>query len=113
MHEVGIIQNALAMAVEEAQKQKAGRIVRMEMRIGRMSGVVSDALRFAFEVVSQGTLAEGATLEITEAPVSCRCRACQHDFEPAPDNLLCPECGASDFELRRGREIELASLDVS
>lgn len=113
MHEVSLMQSALALAEEAAREQGATRIHVFRMRIGALSGVVPEALEFAFEVVCAGTLAEGARLEIETVPVRCWCPQCRAEF--ASDDLLgeCPRCHTISAELRTGREIELGSLEVS
>jgi hydrogenase nickel incorporation protein HypA/HybF len=113
MHEVGIMQEAVRMALETAQAKQASHIHRLSLRIGRMSGVVPDALRFAFDMVCHGTMAEGATLEIEDVPASCWCGSCQAEF--VCEDLIdeCPRCHTLSGELRHGREMELAAVEVS
>jgi hydrogenase nickel incorporation protein HypA/HybF len=113
MHEVGIMTEAVRMAVETAQARKAARVHRLRLRVGTMSGAVPDALTFAFDVVCRGTMAEGATLEIETVPAACWCAACAAEFESADFLGECPRCGALSAELRRGRELELAAVEVS
>ena len=69
MHEVGIMQSALDIALEWAQKQGGERIHRLGLRVGALSGVVADALEFAFEVIKQETPAENASLEVEYIPL--------------------------------------------
>ena len=113
MHEVGIIQEAVRLALETAQSSKASRVHRLRLRVGAMSGVVPDALQFAFEMVCQGTPAEGANLEIEPVAAACWCGACQAEFECEDFVSECPRCHALSNELLRGRELELASVEVS
>ncbi len=113
MHEVGLMMEAVRMAVETAQAQKASRVNRLRLRVGAMSGAVPDALTFAFDMVCRGTPAEGATLEIEAVPAACWCAACAAEFESADFLGECPRCGALSAELRRGRELELAAVEVS
>jgi hydrogenase nickel incorporation protein HypA/HybF len=113
MHEVGIIQSALEAAVRRAREAGAREIQGLRLRVGAMTGVVPDALQFAFEVVRQGTLAAQARLEVELVPVRCWCARCQTEF-PTEDLLYeCPQCGALSSELRGGLELELASLEVA
>ncbi len=112
MHEVGIMQEALRMAVETAEAKAAGRITRLRLRVGAMSGVVPEALRFAFELVSRQTMAEGAELEIETVPAACWCATCEADFECVDFLNECPRCHSLSSDLRRGRELELASLEI-
>lgn len=113
MHEVGIIQNALQMAIQQAQASGASRVHQMQLRIGALSGVVPEALQFAFEVVTRETMAAGARLEIETVPATCWCAVCQAEFE-CPEFLYeCPRCHQLSSELRRGLELELSSVEIS
>jgi hydrogenase nickel incorporation protein HypA/HybF len=113
MHEVGIMQEGVRMAVETARARQAGRITRLTLRVGAMSGVVPEALQFAFEMVSLGTIAEGAALDILTVPAACWCAACAEEFQCEDFLNECPRCHALSGELRRGRELDLASVEVS
>lgn len=114
MHEVGLMQAVVAMASDAARRDGAARIHRLTLRIGRLAGVEPEALALAFEVASAGTAAEGAALEVEPVEVVCRCPSCEADF--APDQgyvFLCPRCGRPSGDVLRGRELELACLEVS
>lgn len=107
------MEQALELALEYAHQQNAQKILRLKMRIGAMSGVVPEALEFAFDIVTRDTLAEGAILEIEEVPVVCYCPNCNIEFQPAYLFYECPQCGELSSEVRKGKEIELASLELS
>ena len=113
MHEVSLMEQTLEVAIRAAKQEGAHKIERLKMRIGIMSGVVPDALEFAFEAVTQGTIAEGATFEIESIPVVCYCPSCQQDFQPPDFIYECPNCGRISTEARSGKEIELATLELS
>lgn len=113
MHEVGIMAEVLRIAGEHARRAGADRIERIDMRVGALSGVVPDALTFAFEALSQGTQAEGGALSIETVPVTARCGACDEEFSPPDVFYECPRCGQPSADIRTGREIEVAALQVS
>ena len=113
MHEVGIMQSTLEIALEWANRQGAQRIHRLGMRVGALSGVVPDALDFAFEVLRQGTPAEGACLEVEFIPLRIYCPACDREFSPDGYWYTCPECNGVDTQVRQGRELEIAFVEVS
>jgi hydrogenase nickel incorporation protein HypA/HybF len=113
MHEVSLLENTLELALGYAQQQGASRIHRLTLRVGQLSGVIPEALRFAFEVVVQGTIAETAQLEIETIPAICYCSSCQQDFQPTDWIYECPACQQLCTELRQGRDLELVSLEVS
>ena len=113
MHEIGIIQNTLDLAVKSARASGATRIHQVRLRVGAMTGVVPDALQFAFEVVRQETMAANAQLQVETVPVTCWCPGCQKEFASADLLYECPQCGRISAELRHGLELELAALEVS
>lgn len=113
MHEAALMQAALDVALKHARREGAGRIHRMTLRVGASSGVVPDALSFAFEALTPGTPAEGARLELKTVPVLCHCSRCDEDFRPADVIYACPRCGTISGDVRQGWELELVSLEVS
>jgi hydrogenase nickel incorporation protein HypA/HybF len=113
MHEVSLMQDTLVLACQHAKQAGGTQIHRLHMRIGELSGVVSDALEFAFDVVARGTMAEGAALSIERVPLRCYCESCRREFEPADYCCECPDCRLPSADIRAGREMELTSLEVS
>ncbi|MDB9313422.1 hydrogenase maturation nickel metallochaperone HypA [Spirulina sp. CS-785/01] len=113
MHEVSIMEQTLDIALAKAQEQNASQIKRLKMSIGAMSGVVPEALEFAFDVVTQDTMAEGATLEIEMIPVKCYCPSCQEEFNPSDFFYECPQCKQIVYQTLAGREIELTELELT
>ncbi len=112
MHELSIMHSAMEMALEQAHRAKAARICVITMRVGALSGVVPDALRFAYESLARGTMAEGSELRIQDAPAVYFCPACVRDFQAGDIFAECPACGRPSGELKAGREIELTSMEI-
>ncbi len=113
MHEVSLMQDTLILAEQRAKAAHAERIHKLSMRVGALSGVVPESLEFAFELLAKGTMAEGATLSVERVPIVCFCPACEREF-PAQDLYCeCPGCHQVSLEVRQGRELELAFLEVS
>ncbi len=113
MHEAGLMQDALETALVHAGLHQARRIHRITLNVGDMSGVVPEALQMAFAAAKRGTLADQALLVIQRIPVICDCPYCRREFQPSDVIYLCPGCGQILDKARQGREIELASLEVS
>ena len=107
MHELGITRNIVAIVAEHA----AGRhVTRVAIDVGRLSGVLSDAVRFCFDVVARGTCVEGAKLEIRDIEGRARCRACLAEF--ATVNLYSPcVCGSRDIERLAGEELNVREFE--
>ena len=112
MHEVAIMTETVAIACASAEQQNATKIVGLTMRIGAMSGVVPEALSFAFEAVAGRTIAEQAKLIIETVPVTCYCAQCDRPFTPPDLFDECPLCGNLSQQILSGKEVELKSLEV-
>ncbi len=108
MHELAIAESVISTVLERID----GPVRVVRLRVGRLSGVVPDALAFCFELAAAGTALEGATLEIEDLPGTARCRTCGVEFSMADAFLLC-ECGSADVELLTGRELAVTSVEVS
>lgn len=113
MHEVGIMKSTLDIALEWAERQGAEQIHRLGMRVGALSGVVPDALDFAFEVLKQDTLAHAACLEVEQVPIRIYCPACEQEFTMSDYWYMCPECENMQTEVRQGQELEIAFVEIS
>ncbi|MER5898194.1 hydrogenase maturation nickel metallochaperone HypA [Streptomyces sp. NPDC001876] len=108
MHELAITQSVVDAVCERA----AGRPVHSVcVRVGVLTAVVPDAMRFCFGLVTEGTSAEGARLEIDQPPGTGRCRTCTVEFTLADLILLCP-CGSADVEITSGQELQIVSMKV-
>jgi hydrogenase nickel incorporation protein HypA/HybF len=111
MHEVSIAERIVRIALDAAASHGGGRIRNVRLRLGRLSSVEPETLRFAFEIVCRETPAEGSTLEIVPVPARLRCVACRGEHE---GELLdqCPACGNVGFEVLAGRELQVEAIDV-
>jgi hydrogenase nickel incorporation protein HypA/HybF len=112
MHEVAIMTEAVRIAVEAAQAAGAGRITRLRLRVGVLSGVVPEAMRFAFDVVCGDTMAAGAQLEIELVTGRCWCATCHAEFGCANYAGQCPCCHNVSNDLRSGRELYIADVEI-
>lgn len=107
------MESAVRMAVDAAKSAGASRVLALRLRVGTLSGAVPEALRFAFDVVCRDTIAEGASLEMETVPAAGWCPVCRAEFECADFISECPRCHNPNGELRRGRELEIASVEIN
>ena len=112
MHEVGIMESVLQIAEAQARKSGASTIHEIRMRVGRMTGVVLESLDHAFAILKDGTMAASARLIVDEIPGACWCDGCKREFEAEGMIGECPDCLRPSFEIRRGRELDVVSLEV-
>lgn len=114
MHEAGIAMSVLETALAAAEREGARKVLRVEVRVGALAGVVPEALRFAFDALKAGTIASGSELAITKVPVEARCVPCGRPFEVTDGwaVVLCPACGEPSGTVSRGEELVIEALEV-
>jgi hydrogenase nickel incorporation protein HypA/HybF len=108
MHELAITQSVVEAVVDRVAP---ARVTVVHLTVGRVSGVDVDAIRFCFDLVAEGTVVEGARLEISEPAGRARCRQCGADFAVDDLVLLC-RCGSVDVELSQGQELLVRAVEV-
>ena len=108
MHELAIAESVVSTVLERTDGRPVS-VVRL--RVGRLAGVVPDALSFCFELATAGTALESAVLEVDERPGRAQCRTCADEFEPVDSILLCG-CGSADVRLLSGSELVVTSVEV-
>ena len=108
MHELAIAESVVASVLEHTGGR---RVAVVRLRVGRLAGVVPDALSFCFDLATTGTSLEGASLDLVEEHARAHCRTCASDFTVDDSILLC-ECGSADVELLSGRDLCVTSVEV-
>src|SRR5512133_865917 len=106
------MESALALVLKTAQESGASHVHEVRLRIGALSGVVPEALEFAFQALVPGTAAESARLAIEEVPARFWCAVCRNEFQAGDMFAECPDCHSPSTELRAGREMEVASMEI-
>lgn len=108
MHELAITQSVVDAIVARTD---GARVCGVHLRIGKLSGVEPESVRFCFDLVCAGTPLEGAWLDIVEPAARARCRDCGREFEPDGPWPLCP-CGGADVAVLAGQELTVAAVEV-
>ncbi len=110
MHEIGLAE-AILDAVE---KRAAGRPVsRAKIRAGALLRVVEPSMDPAFQLVTEGTLAEGAAIDMVVTPARLTCRSCGHDGSTLDPLAVCPACGSGEVDVTGGDELVLESIEIA
>lgn len=112
MHELSLMQGVLEILQETAQSQGFERVRVVRLEIGKLSAVDPQALRFCFDVASQGTLADAAVLEIVETPGRGWCAQCRHTVEVTARFEACPSCGGYEMQVTGGDGMRVVDLEV-
>jgi len=101
------------LAEEEAAQRGAVQVNAVHLKLGRLAGVVKDALLSSYELACEGTDLQGSRLVIEEVPIVVYCPACQ-----GPRTLdsmqwfACPECKSPVSEVLHGRELQVVAMEI-
>jgi hydrogenase nickel incorporation protein HypA/HybF len=119
MHELSIVEALIEQVQREVERSGraptgdwSGRIRRLDLSVGRLSGVSCDSLRFAFELLSSDTLVAEAELHISQPKAICHCHACNARIEIDEITAGCPACGSMQITVEGGRELLLESIEI-
>lgn len=110
MHEYSIVQGLISQVRELQHQNQADRIVSVRLIVGEFSGVEPELLKLAFDILTKGTLMEGASLEIRGTELSARCLDCQRTFVVERFRFVCPACASTSISVEQGEELILESL---
>lgn len=113
MHEMSLCEGILQVLEDNAKTQGFEAVKRVRLEIGRFAGVEPDALRFGFDVVMRGSIAEGAELEIIDLPGRAYCFDCGESVEVNDRLDPCPNCGSSRLNPTGGDEMRIKDLEVA
>lgn len=112
MHELSITEHLLEYCLREAEKQRAERIRVIRLCIGQLNGTVPECIQVYLDMLSEGTIAEGARIEAEFLPVRVYCRDCGKEGAITPHHLACPHCGSLKLRLLSGKEFYIKSMEV-
>lgn len=112
MHEMSLCESVLQVIEQQAEAQQFRRVTAVWLEIGALSGVEPEAMRFCFDVVMQGSLADGARLEIMDAPGVAWCLLCAQNVAVRQLYDQCPHCGSHQLQIVGGDQMRIKELEV-
>ncbi|MCX9013930.1 MAG: hydrogenase maturation nickel metallochaperone HypA [Candidatus Methanoperedens sp.] len=121
MHEISIAGAIVDTVIDTANKNNAQKVDEVFIEIGELTALNTDQLKFIFETITKGTVAEGAKYNIETISPLIECKKCEykgkikyfeklHFFLPA---IKCPDCGETDVEVTAGRECCVRKIKIS
>ena len=112
MHEMSLMASMLEIIEAQARADAFERVTRVVLEVGLLAGVEPEAMRFAFDVGTHGSVAQGAVLELQETPGRGRCPGCGLEAVLEAFYDPCPACGRLPMAILAGRELRIVSLEV-
>ncbi|QBQ55936.1 hydrogenase maturation nickel metallochaperone HypA [Nitrosococcus wardiae] len=112
MHELSLCEGVVQILEEQARIQSYSRVKTVWLEVGVLAGVELESLRFSFDAVTRGTLAEGARLEILSAPGRAKCLSCGETVVLNERFSPCPRCGGYPLQVTSGEELRIKELEV-
>lgn len=112
MHEMSITKSMIEIIKDEMDKSKVSQLRSVRIKVGELTAVEPDALRFCFEASTKNTPMEGASLEIEEVPLRGKCRRCGNKFRIEAFVSRCPECSGADIDKISGTELDIVSIEA-
>jgi hydrogenase nickel incorporation protein HypA/HybF len=112
MHELSLLDNVREILEEHALSQNFTKVVKVTLAIGKLANIEPDALRFGFDVVMKGSLAENAQLIITDIAGLGICLRCDRQVEINTLYDPCPHCGSPSVKIVQGAEMKIKDLQV-
>jgi hydrogenase nickel incorporation protein HypA/HybF len=112
MHEMSLAESVREIVDETARANGARRVAAVRLEIGALAQVEVDALRFAFEVVKRGSLADTARLEIVEVDGKAWCMRCSHAVAIARRGDACPRCDSHQLQVTGGDRMRVMDIEI-
>jgi len=112
MHELPITENILEIVIKHANNAGAHKINSINIVIGKLASIVDDSVQFYWDIISKGTIAEGANLKFIRIPLKFLCQDCKIEFSPDDYELSCCKCKSTNLKLLSGREFYVDSIEI-
>ena len=114
MHEMGIAMQIVEIAIDSIPPNLRGeKVERVNLKVGKLSAIVPESLRFCFDVVARDTALAGAKLDIKEIPVKARCRDCRFEWTIDGPVFVCKKCHSGAIDIIAGRELDIESIEIA
>lgn len=112
MHEMSLCESVVQILEQQAAVQQYSRVKAVWLEVGMLANVEPDAMRFCFDAVAEGSLAEGARLELLQIPGQAECLACAAQVVVRQLYGQCPNCGSHRLQVNTGNQLRIKELEV-
>lgn len=112
MHEYAVTKSLIKTVLEEAEKANAEKITEIKLIIGDLSTIIDESVQMYFDIIAEGTKAEGAKLIFKRVAAEFSCKTCGRVYEKPKVGFDCPVCGGIGMPTGKGREFYIESMEV-
>lgn len=113
MHEMALAASVLEIVEGTARKNGDARVSAVWLEIGALSHVEPEAMRFCFDAVTRGSLADRARLEIVTTPGAAWCMPCGDTVPLAGLGEPCPRCGSFQLAVSQGEAMRVTQIELA
>jgi hydrogenase nickel incorporation protein HypA/HybF len=113
MHEMSLAEGILQIVEETARSHQAIRVRSVVLELGALSHVEEQALRFCFDAVTRGTVADGARLDVDATAGRAWCMPCGTSVPLVRLGEACPQCGSYQLQVTQGDEMKVKAIEVA
>jgi len=112
MHEFPVTEQIIKIASEQAAQNNAAKITQINLVVGESSGFIGESIQMYFDILSRGTICEGAVLEMENIKTKWKCPSCDILYRRQPLSFACPDCGMDGVPTDIGRELYVKSIEI-
>lgn len=112
MHELPITEQIIKIASEKAKEHNARKVTRIALVVGELSGFIGESIQMYFDIMSQGTICEGAILEMEPIQAQWYCPDCDSRYARKPLSFACPKCGKDGLPTDIGKEFYVKHIEI-
>lgn len=112
MHEMSLAEGIVGIVESTARANGAQAVRAVRLELGALSHVEPDALRFSFDVVKRGTVADAARLDVVTTPGRAWCMPCGDTIDLARLGDACPRCGSHQLQVTQGDEMRVKDIEI-
>lgn len=112
MHELAVTKGLLKICLEEGEKHKIKKIRKINIKVGELTDLVPACIEYYFNIVSKDTIAENTKINVEKIPVEIKCNECGYSGVLGKNNYVCPKCKGIVYEITKGKEFYLDTMEV-
>lgn len=112
MHEFSIVNALMSMCENSAKEHNATKITKVEVKIGKLSGVEPHLLEISFNTFKEDTICHEAEFVIHLQDLVIECNTCKKQSTLQENEFKCLTCNSTDVNVLNGEEMLLMHLEM-